>query len=170
MIPYADIFDKAIAKVELVPLGSASLAMSLLRSGAIDIALIGRDAYARELTSAIGRRRLLGGYTLVFTRKAAIPKEQLAEIPIKTYLDPAVVEKLIPTLNNVSFYESFAECEQAEPETPMLIDWKDFKDDHEMLIPLEANGAKVAAFRAPVIFYNTAKIGEDVTDRFEAAL
>jgi len=35
---------------------------------------------------------------------------------------------------------------------PMLIDWKDFKDEHEMLIPKEENRMKTPIYRAPVIF------------------
>ena len=142
----------------------------MLRSGAIEISLIGREAYTRELTEKIGKRRLAGGYTLVYPRKAAIPKAQLAEIPVKTYLDPEVVAKLLPTLDNVSFYNTFEECERAEPGMPMLIDWKDFKDEHQMLIPVEASGAKVPAFRAPVIYYNTDIVNGELVDKFAAAL
>ncbi len=170
MTPYAETFDQTIEEVELVPLGSASQAMSMLRSGAIEISLIGREAYTRELTEKIGKRRLAGGYTLVYPRKVAIPRAQLAELPVKTYLAPEIVAKLLPTLDNVSFYNTFEECERAEPGMPMLIDWKDFKDEHQMLIPVEANGAKVPAFRAPVIYYNTDRVGEDAVDRFQAVL
>jgi hypothetical protein len=165
MAPYAARFDTAIEEIDLVPLGSAGQAMSLLRTGAIDIALIGREAYKRELSGNVGRRRLMGGYTLVYPQKVAIAKEQLAEIPVKTYLPAEVVQQLLPTLENVIFFPTFEECASADAEIPMLIDWKDFRDEHEMLIPVEANGAKVPAFRAPVVFYNKESVSEDFVDR-----
>ncbi len=170
MTPYAETFDQKIEEVELVPLGSTSQAMSMLRSRMIEISLIGREAYTRELTEKVGKRRLASGYTLVYPRKAAIPKAQLAELPAKTYLAPEIVAKLLPTLDNVAFYNTFEECEHAEPGMPMLIDWKDFKDECQMQIPIEANGAKVPAFRAPVIYYNTDIVNNELVDKFAAAL
>ena len=170
MTPYAETFDEKIEAIELVPLGSAAQVMHLLRNGALDIALIGREAYARELTGKIGRRRLLGGYTLVYPQKVAIPKSQLSELPVKTYLPREVVAKLLPTLENVIFFPTFEECNSADPEIPMLIDWKDFRESHQMLIPVEPNGAKVPAFRAPVAFYNTETVSESLLDEMAVAV
>ena len=154
MTPYAEGFDKNIDDIELVRVPGAAGVMNMLLAGAIDAALIGREAYKRELNDNIKKKRLKGGYTLVYKDKIGIPKEKLKEISIKTYLPKNIVSDLLPNIGNITFYTSIEECEKENMDMPMLIDWKDFKDEHEMLIPQEANGMKTPIYRAPVIFYN----------------
>ena len=154
MTPYAEGFNKNIENIELVRVPGAAGVMNMLLAGAIDAALIGREAYARELNSNIKKKRLKEGYTLVYKDKIGISKEKLKEISIKTYLPKNIASDLLPNMENITFYTSIEECEKENMDMPMLIDWKDFKDQHEMLIPLEANGMKTPIYRAPVIFYN----------------
>jgi hypothetical protein len=170
MTPYAEVFNREIDEITLVQVPSAAQVMSMLRNGSIDIALIGRDASNRELIPEIAKKRLQGGVTLVYFQKSGIPKEQLLEIPIKTYISKERAEKVLPSLENVKFYSSLTECEQNDVGMPMLIDWEDYKDEYELLIPMENNGAKVPEFRAPVIFYNFAKVSDDVVKKFESAM
>lgn len=153
MTPYAETFDKNIENIELVRMPGAAIVMNALKSGAIDAALIGREAYERELNGSIKKKRLKSGYTLVYKDKVGIAIEQLKEISIKTYLPKEIVRDILPTLDNVVFYPSFEACEEEKADIPMLIDWKDFHDRHEMFIPKEPNGTKTPVFRAPVIFY-----------------
>lgn len=165
MTPYAETFDKNIENLELVQMPGAATVMNMLKSGDIDAALIGREAYERELNSSIKKKRLKSGYTLVYKDKVGIPKEQLKEIAIKTYLPKDIVETILPILDNVIFFPTYEACEEENGDIPMLIDWKDFKDRHEMLIPKEPDGMKTAIFRAPVIFYND-KIEDFIDSNF----
>ena len=153
MTPFANQL-KNNAEVTLMPIPSAAQVMSMVSSNMIDIALIGREAYSHELTDHTKKTRLQSGYTLVYSEKSGIPKEQLKTMPIKTYVSKEIAEKILPTLENVKFYPSLKECEENDIGMPMLIDWADFKDEYQLLIPIEPTGGKVAIFRAPVIYYN----------------
>ena len=164
MTPFATQFDKNVEEVTPMPAQSAAQVMSMLGSNMIDIALIGRAAYSRELTEQTKTKRLQSGYTLVYTEKAGIPKEQLNTIPIKTYLSEEIAKQILPTLKNVKFYSSLNECEKNDIGMPMLIDWADFKDEYELLIPVEPTGGKVPTFRAPVLYYND-KIPETIIEK-----
>ena len=153
MTPFVETFKSRVEELELVPMQGAAIVMNKLLSGDIDAALIGREAYSRELNPSIKKKRLQSGYTLVYKDKVGMPKEKLNEISIKTYLSRDIAMNLLPTLEHVSFYPSISECENMDKDMPMLIDWKYFKDEHEMLIPKEKNGMKTPIYRAPVIFY-----------------
>jgi len=153
MTPFVKNFKSRIDELELVPMQGAAAVMNMLLAGALDAAIIGREAYSRELNPSIKKKRLQSGYTLVYKDKVGIPRDKLKEISIKTYLPRDITMKLLPTLEHVSFYPSLHECEEAGKDMPMLIDWKDFKDEYEMLIPIEEDGMKTPIYRAPVIFY-----------------
>ena len=37
---------------------------------------------------------------------------------------------------------------------PTLVDWNDFEEDYQLLIPMDNNRNKLSSFRAPVIYFN----------------
>ena len=164
---FAEVFEQDIKELSTVPAGSASEVLFMLRAGEVEAVLIGREAYLHELAPDIKKKRLHGGYTLVFSRKMALLKEQLPGIPVKTYLPAEIASEILPDSKNIEFCGSPEECEKIHPEMPMLIDWKDFKDEYKLLIPVEPNGAKDPVFRAPVIYYNAKTAGDEITGRLE---
>ncbi len=170
MEPYVEDFNREIDKVTFIKMASAGQVMQRLNMNSIDMALIGREAYKRELAGNIKKLRLKDGYTLVYHQKVGIPREQLNEIPVKTYLSKSIVKRILPVLDNVKFYNSLEECEFEQDDIPMLIDWKDFNDEYELLIPMDANGAKVPVFRAPVLFYNKDNVNEELLKKFQNAM
>ena len=48
--------------------------------------------------------------------------------------------------------DSLEECLKYKLEVPVIIDWKDYRDEFELLIPLTSQG-KAPQFRAPVLYY-----------------
>lgn len=168
MKPYANLIGKKIKEIELVEIPSAAMVMNYINYEKLDMALIGREAYSRELSNSIKKRRLKNGYTLVYSEKVGIPEDQLKEILIKTYLPENIVKKVLPGIKNVEFYKSLEECEKAE-DYPMLIDWKDFKDSYELLIPLKRSGGKSPVFRAPIIYYRD-NVNEEIIKKIESII
>ena len=168
MEPFAGSIDEAVTSVELIPAPSAAMVLQMLTSGAVDSVLIGRVAKSRELTGDIGFRRLRDGITLVYRQKAAVPEEQLREIPVKTYLPESSLRGITELFASVDFLPALDECVKDGLTLPVLIDWRDFRDSFELLIPVNENG-KVPLFRAPVIYYRT-EVPPEVVERIAAAV
>jgi len=154
MTPYAEKIAKEVNRIELVPYPSAAMVMSALLNKVIDIALIGREAYSEEINTNISKKRLKNGYTLVYREKVVIPEEKLNEIPIKTYLSKEIAEQILPNPDNIIYCESLKECDNPENDLPILIDWRDFSDKFELLIPINSKSGKTPIFRAPIVYYN----------------
>ena len=167
MAPYAEKINEKIKEVELVPSSSAAMVLNMLSNGMIEMALIGREAYSEELNSNIEKKRLKNGYTLVYSEKVAIPEDKLKEIPIKTYLSKDVAEKILPNPDNIRYCETLKECDNPENDLPILIDWKDFSDKFELLIPIENTGGKTPIFRAPVVYYSK-DVPEEIIEKIRS--
>ena len=164
MAPYAEMIAKGVEGIEPYPSSSAAMVLNMLSRGMIDMALIGREAYSDEVNSNIGKKRLKDGYTLIYTEKVAIPEEKLGEIPIKTYLPKEVAEKILPEPKNIVYCQTLEGCVNPDNDLPVLIDWKDFKDEFELLIPINKEGGKTPVFRAPVIYYRK-NISKEIIDK-----
>ena len=52
----------------------------------------------------------------------------------------------------IEYKDNLNDCLDDNLNTPVIIDWNDFKDEFELLIPIYEYG-KVPQFRAPVIYY-----------------
>ncbi len=152
MTPFADNISKSVKEVKMIEMGSAAQVLGALRGGTVDGILIGRYAKAQELSAGTEREIFRGGYTLVYKVKSGISEEQLKGLTIKTYLDKDRLSDFIPLFGSVEYLGSLDECITDGLEAPVLIDWKDYRDDFELLIPLNAGG-KVPLFRAPVLYY-----------------
>ncbi len=152
MEPFAEKIRKKSKKVEMIPMGSAAQVLSMLRNGDIDGVLIGRYAKKRELDSSTKRHIFHEGYTLIHSMKQGIDVKQLKRIPIKTYIAKNKIKHIMPLLGEVEFFDSFENCLAGGWDTPVLIDWKDYRDEFELLIPMNSFG-KIPVFRAPVLYY-----------------
>ncbi|BDU49717.1 hypothetical protein [Haliovirga abyssi] len=169
MLPYVEEIKKNLEEVEIIPGGSAAGVLSMLRNGNVDMIIIGRKAYERELTNEIKERRLQEGYTLAYSQKMGISEEKLKEISVKTYVDEKIVKEKFAMLKNVTYYEDKDECINSGVNIPMLVDWQDFKEEFELLIPLNNEGGKTSVFRAPVVYYNK-NVDDKIIDKIEKIL
>jgi len=154
MLPYIEKIKEKNLDIEIVNGQSAAGVLSMLRNNQIDMIMIGRKAYQRELKLDVKEKRLQNGYTLAYSQKSFILEEQLGEVAIKTYISKSIVEKDFAFLKNVEYYDSKEECMEDFLSIPTLVDWNDFEEDYQLLIPMDNNRNKLSSFRAPVIYFN----------------
>ncbi len=152
MQAYADTISEKVPSVEMLDFGSAGQVLSLLKHGNLDGVLIGRTAENRETDENTACVRLKNGITLAFKMKYGIPEEQLKEIDVITYLKPEQVEHVKHFFKEIHYFNTLDECTNQKLEVPVLVDWNDFRDDFQLLIPMNDFG-KTAEFRAPVIYH-----------------
>jgi len=153
MKSFAESIHHEIDTVQLVPAGSAAVVLEMLKGGMVESVLIGRTAKSYELGNDIEFKRLKEGITLVYKDKTSISKDQLKEIPVKTYLDKDSLGGVAGFFTKIAYIKSKDDCLKGGLSIPALINWRDFRDSFELLIPVDENG-KVPEFRAPVIYYN----------------
>ena len=154
MAPYVEKLINGNLDLEIINGISAARTLSMLRNKEVDIIIIGRKAYKRELNVDIKEERLKNGYTLAYSQKTLIPSENLKELTIKTYISKIIVEKDFPFFNKVEYFNSKKECMKDSLSIPVLVDWNDFEEEYELLIPIDRNRNKLDVFRAPVVYYN----------------
>ncbi len=161
MTPYADAIESQKEQenvfgneydIELIPASSAGEVLYMLKTNRVDSVLIGRSAKKSELDDKVSSFRMLDGVTLVYKVKAGVPVEQLKEIEVLTYLKPEKIARVKNFFKKVTFLDTIDECLNSNLEIPVIIDWHDFRDDFELLIPMNDYG-KVPEFRAPVLYY-----------------
>ncbi len=134
----------------LVNLGSAGAVFQALNLGEIDVGVVGRRAKSREFSGFM--RRLSEGYTLVNDRKQMILNEDLGRIRINTALSKEIVESKFPYLKNVVYRGKIPEKLDGGV---WLISWDDWRDDFELLIPVDGEYRKNSDFRVPHVFSRT---------------
>jgi len=154
----ASIADKLKHKndfVELFPFGSAAEALHYLKMGFVDGTIIGRFAKKTEITSVVKKKCLQQkGYTLIARHKGFIDYANLSGLTVYTYLPKKIVEAFIPEVKDVLYLASIDETvEHLNFSDTALIDWHDFRDEYELMIPIR-QGKKVKKFRLPVIYYH----------------
>ncbi|MCD6121491.1 MAG: hypothetical protein J7K04_06610 [Spirochaetales bacterium] len=153
MEPFAERIADEIDLIEAVPAGSAAMVLKMLQGGMVESVLIGRTAKSYELDGDVKHKRLREGVTLVYKDKTSIYQDQLKEIPVKTYLDKNSLGEVAGFFTKIAYLDSKDDCLNGNLTIPALINWRDFRDSFELLIPVDENG-KVKEFRAPVIYYN----------------
>jgi hypothetical protein len=170
MEPYAEKIAKNFDDIDLMPASSAAEVLYMLRSGNIDGALIGRVAYDRELDEKTKGYRLKGGNTLIYRQKAGIGFDQLKEVEVYTYLPEEEIKDVENAFKNVIYFQTLDECLKDGLATPVLINWEDYRDEFELLIPMDMRG-KVSYFRAPVLYYKDEKlINTELLDKMKEVL
>ncbi len=159
MVEIAKKIGQENENISLFPLGSAAEALYYVKSAALDGVVIGRIAKAAEISDSVKRLPLQEeGVTLVARRKGFIDYRNLNQIPIVTYLNEATVKSLISDTQNVQFVTDFDETEGLLTHSnAALIDWKDYNDSLELLIPADEAGNKVIDFRLPTLYYQAVK-------------
>ena len=152
MAPFAEKIISKIPEAEPVPVMSAAQALNMLRANQVDSVLIGRAAQRFELETDTKEKRLQDGLTLVYRQKGGIPTNSLAQIPAFTYLPDEKLGELKNLFGRVTKFNTLDECLTDGLATPVIIDWHDYRDEFELLIPMLENG-KDPRFRAPVLYY-----------------
>ena len=140
--------------IKPLQLGIAAQVLALLRGGYMNAGLVGRIAKKIEINDNIKEMRLAKGYTLVGKFKTAIPYGELPGMEIHTYLPEEVVKSFIPEAGNIIYHKSIEDAISEGVNSAVLIDWDDYSDDYELVIPIEGGG-KVLKFRTPTIYYHT---------------
>ena len=123
-----------------------------LNSGKIDIALVGRVAQSTELKEGFYEHRLDEGFTLITSKKSGILYNQLSNIRIHTYLKEEDIKTLFDDTQNIVYHESIEDAIKIGINEAVLIDWKDYKDEYELLVPIDENNNKIRGFRIPVLY------------------
>ncbi len=134
--------------MELLLYGSAAAVLHALRQGQITVGVIGRIAAASEYPEK--GQRLAQGYTLIGPSHSLISYETVKSLPISTALAEDVVAKRFPELEHVAFHESTAEA--LKTGSAVLIDWDEWQDGYQLLVPVHPDGRKVSKFRTPVVY------------------
>lgn len=160
-IGYCPTMEKHVAKLSNADesinskvFSSASNALNALKLGSIDAVIIGRTAYHDEIGPTTQEIRLRDGYTLVGNERAFIGKEELNNIQIHTYISKEKAQEQLPANANIIVHESKNEAIEEGLKQALLIPWKDYKEEYELIIPAYPGGRKVEEFRAPVVYYN----------------
>ncbi len=153
MEPYIVKIQEHIPEVNFISMPSAGMVLSKLKQRTINGVIIGRPAYSYELNPDTNFVRFRDGYTLVYQSKMAIEESKLKELKIVTYLKREEIKAYLPLFKSIEFLSSLQACLSFNLVTPVLIDFKDFSDDFELLIPLNRYG-KNPLFRAPVLYHN----------------
>ncbi len=167
MEPFAQKIAAAVPNIQLMPMGGAAQVLSTLRGNRVDIALIGRVGYTRELDDGTNFLRLQEGLTLAYRQKAFLPEEKLKGIEVVTYLPPEKTAAVAHYFGHLTRLDSLEACLAYNLEVPVLVDWQDFRDDFGLLIPSTPFG-KTPAFRAPVIYYK--KLDDDTLAQIQQAV
>ncbi len=167
MEPYIVKIQEHFPEVNFISMPSAGMVLSKLKQHTIDGVIIGRPAYSYELNPDTKFVRFRDGYTLVYQSKMAIEEKKLKELKIITYLKRETIKEYLPLFKSIEFLPSLQACLSFNLATPVLIDFKDFSDNFELLIPVNAYG-KSQMFRAPVMYHN--HIDSALIERMEKIL
>jgi hypothetical protein len=134
--------------IKILEVPSSELVFIGLKERNLDIGLTGRLAKSTELNNP-EEIYLETGYTLITRIKSFIDKKDLKQIIIHTALKQDIAEKLLPE-NTIIYYNNYNEALTGINEA-VLINWKDFKDNYELLVVMDGN-IKVKDFRIPVLY------------------
>lgn len=137
--------------VSLVPYDFTAQALYSLNSKKVDVILVGRLAKKNEIGKAF-EKKLRDGLTLVGREKKLIKMEDLQKSKIHTYVSKEQAQKYIPNINNIIFHDSFESAIKNIFNDIVLIQWSDFTEDLELVIPFEDNMNKIEKFRIPVLY------------------
>ncbi|MFW5704615.1 MAG: hypothetical protein ACOCXG_02110 [Nanoarchaeota archaeon] len=138
--------------IQLIKYQSTIDVLKDLNQNKIDIALVGRVAKSSELKHGFNELRLEKGFTLVNSQKKLIHYSELKNIIINTYLSKQEVQEFLGSIDNVIFHENINDIKSNEI---FLIDWEDYNETYELLIPIDENNLKIKKFRIPVLYsYN----------------
>lgn len=134
--------------IALKAYGSTAEAISALKVGDVNSILVGRVVKKDELSDAKSYF-LSNGSTLIYSQKLMIPENDLELLTIHTYLPKERAAPLFSPNQNIVFHPSLQSA--LESGEVALIDWADYSDEYELVIPYN-DGGKVERFRIPALY------------------
>ncbi len=167
MEPYILKLQEQLPEINFIAMPSAGMVLSELKNHRIDGVIIGRPAYTYELDSNTKFVRFRKGKTLVYQTKIAIDDNKLKELKVITYLNREDIKDYLPLFKSIDYYSSLHACLSFNLEIPILIDFEDFSDNFQLLIPVNARG-KNPMFRAPVLYHH--QIDDGLVEKMSALL
>ncbi len=169
MHSYAEELSERMNFLEFIPVSSAADALYFLNGRHVEAVLIGRVAKQMEIDGEILPYRLKNGNTLVYEKKIVVPYDYLKRLEVKTYLSKNTLQ-IKDAFKRVAFFHSLEECLDKEGlKVPILINWRDYRDDFELLIPVNDLG-KVPYFKAPVLYYVKESLEDDELLRMKSII
>ena len=141
----------ADADLTLKAYGTTAEAISALKKGVVDAILVGRPAKKSELKEAF-ELKLRGGYTLVGKTKRLLRLDELTQKKIHTAVEKEEFSQYMPQTENVIYHNSLEEALKNGINEVVFINWDDYSDDYELLIPIDDGGNKVEKFRIPIVY------------------
>ncbi len=144
--------------VSLVPYDFTVQALQSLNNEEVDVVLVGRLAEENEIGETF-ERQLRDGLTLIGREKRLISIDEMQRSRIHTYVSKKQAQEYIPNTDNIIFHDSFESAIKDGINDVVLIQWSDFSDDLELVIPVDNNMNKIEKFRIPVLYsYDDANI------------
>jgi hypothetical protein len=137
---------------EIKKYNSSQEVISELKKNNIDIALIGRIAKKEELNQE-GCFLECSKYTLISNKKEFIFYNDIFNREIHTYLKKETVSEILKGHENIIYHKDLDSATKDLSKT-ILIEWKDYKDEYELVIPLNILGEKIETFRVPILYTN----------------
>ncbi len=162
MEPYAIEIAQKIPDVEIKTFPSAFSVLSSLRSGGIDVGLIGRKARQAERLPEFKEKRIKDGWTLIAATPSFIDYKDLSKEAVHTYFKKDRVKAFLSPETKIIYYETKEAAFRGGFGGVILADWSDVPNDFALLIPVE-DGKKVPRFRAPFLYSNNGEVLETIT-------
>ncbi len=152
MSRYAQNLDHA--EIDIIASSSSAHVLSMLKTGKIDIALIGRKAYGHELDIDNSEIMIRRGYTLVAKSKRVVSVNELGDMEIHTHHDRDKVSEILPSSSNVIFHDSLENTIKNMDDGAALLAWEEYNNDnsYDLLIVMDGDD-KDTRFRSPFIYY-----------------
>lgn len=137
--------------VELIDFSSTAQALNYLNSNKVDIILVGRIAKKEELEN-VHFLKLRSGLTLIGNTKRFVLSSDLDNKIIHTAINDNIVDEYFSNTDNFVFYENKIQALENGFDDIVLIDWNDYEDNFELVIPIDNNMNKIEKFRIPVLY------------------
>ncbi len=169
MTPYIEKISSEIEGIKLLPASSAAEALYLLQTKYAQGIIIGRVAKKSEIPDEIFAYRLKDGKTLIYRQKVVVNIKNLKHVDVYTYLSRNSLKDVEILFRSVTFFDTLDECLRDDLETPVLVDWQDYRDEFELLIPVNESG-KIPYFRAPIFYYYRDTTTKKVLEKMKKAI
>ncbi|MGM5480888.1 MAG: hypothetical protein ACQESE_00605 [Nanobdellota archaeon] len=154
MAEHAHVIENEYERVSSEQFSSTASAVAALKKGDVDVILVGRVVKETELQDAF-ENRLRDGLTLVGSQKQFISLDRLYASSIHTAVSEQDVKQYLPSHVDVMYYDSLESSLREGLHDVVLINWSDYTEDMELVIPVDSSMNKIEKFRLPILYsYN----------------
>lgn len=139
---------------------NAASAIQALHGEQVDLIVIGRNVHVHESPQELAIIQLRAGYTLITERQRAVSQADLSGMTVHTALPANTASSLLPAGTRLITHPNLEDATNAGLSSAVLLGWDQVETWHQLLIPLDEQGKKVASFRAPFLVYQAARAAE----------